>query len=123
MTADPSLEASPARPGVTRTTEDLWEIIRYQRSKTQIAETECEQARLEVRRLTQRSEHIERQLEETRALLVDERARSEMYAQTAAQHADVLAKLETMHLLQDSNRVLREDKGRADRELTELRTR
>ena len=32
--------------------------------------------------------------------------------QTAAQHADLLRKVENLNLLQDSNRLLREDKER-----------
>ena len=77
-----------------RGAEDLLEVIRYQRSKTQIAETELEQARLEGRRLQQQVDHQTRQLDETRRMLADERTRSQATVQSQQQHAELLSKVD-----------------------------
>ena len=73
--------------------DDLMELVRYQRSKAQIAETELEQARLEVARLQQQVGHYVHQLDETRRLLADERERSQTSLRTAQEHADLQEKV------------------------------
>jgi len=40
--------------------------------------------------------------------------------QTAVQHAELMKKVETLNLLQDSNRMLREERDRAIEKITEL---
>ena len=40
--------------------------------------------------------------------------------QTAVQHAELLKKVETLNLLQDSNKMLREERDRAVEQIKEL---
>ena len=42
--------------------------------------------------------------------------------QTAAEHAELLRKVETMNLLQDSNRLLRDENGRLSQQVKQQET-
>ena len=46
----------------------------------------------------------------------------QLHVQSEAEHTALLAKLETLHLLQDSNRLLRDDADHKDAAITALRT-
>lgn len=88
----------------------------------QIAETEAEQSRLETARLQQVLEHTTRQLEQTRQLLNEERERTQATVRTASEHKTLLEKVEKLHLLQESNQLLRDEKERCEKNISELET-
>ena len=112
-------EGEEASTSESKTVDDLREVIRYQRSKAQIAETECEQAKLECQRLTQRCTHVQRQLDETRDLLTLERERTQTSVITAHKHDELMAKVEKLHLLTDSNKLLRDENEKMEVQIKE----
>jgi nucleoprotein TPR len=104
----------------SKTPAQLWDIIRFLRREKQISETKCEVSEAESVRYRQRYEHLEKQLEETRQALTEERERCQMTARTAAQHAELMQKVENLNVLQDSNKVLREEKNTLEQQVTQL---
>eukprot|EP00047_Mylnosiga_fluctuans_P024256 m.157294 g.157294 ORF g.157294 m.157294 type:complete len:2197 (+) comp9809_c2_seq2:51-6641(+) len=110
----PSSPAGGAVPesDAARGTEELLEVVRYQRSKAQIAETELEQARLESLRLQQQVEHLTRQLDEARRQLADERERTQLSVQTSQQFEDMARKVAHLNALEDSVKYLRIEKDK-----------
>lgn len=101
----------------TKSSEELWQVIRYEHAQAQIAQTECEQAKLDSERLRQRVEHFERQLGECQDQLQAERERVQTQAMRATEHAELLSKLESHQMVLESNRLLRDDKERCEQEL------
>ncbi|XP_077991395.1 nucleoprotein TPR-like [Glandiceps talaboti] len=103
-----------------KSSEQLLEIIRFIRREKDIAEAKCEVAQAESIRHKQKCEHLEKQLEETHGNLQEERERSQVSAKAAAQHQDLMQKIETLNVLTDSNKLLREEKDKLEQEHQQL---
>lgn len=106
-----------------KSSEQLLKIIKYLRQEKEIAVSKCEILDAEHVRLKAQQELISKQLEEAKAALNSERQKSEVSIITAAKHAEVLRKVETLNAITDSNRSLRLERDSLLTQINELRVR
>ncbi|XP_036378661.1 translocated promoter region b, nuclear basket protein isoform X2 [Megalops cyprinoides] len=97
--------------------EQLLEILRFVRQEKEIAETRFEVAQVESLRHRQRVEHLERELRDLQDSLNAEREKVQVTAKTLAQHDELMKKTETMNVLVETNKMLREERERLEQEL------
>uniref|UniRef100_A0A8B9FRI6 Nucleoprotein TPR n=1 Tax=Amazona collaria TaxID=241587 RepID=A0A8B9FRI6_9PSIT len=118
-------EAMPTAVNVSlneegKSQEQILEILRFIRREKEIAETRFEVAQVESLRYRQRVEHLERELQELQDSLNAEREKVQVTAKTIAQHEELMKKTETMNVLIETNKMLREDKERLEQELQQI---
>uniref|UniRef100_UPI00398E7D17 translocated promoter region b, nuclear basket protein isoform X4 n=1 Tax=Pristiophorus japonicus TaxID=55135 RepID=UPI00398E7D17 len=101
--------------------EQLLEILRFVRREREIAETRFEVAQVESLRYRQRVENLERELKEVQDSLHSEREKVQVTAKTLAQHDELMKKTETMNVLIETNKMLRDEKERLEQELQQSR--
>ncbi|KPP68462.1 nucleoprotein TPR-like [Scleropages formosus] len=97
--------------------DQLLEILRFVRREKEIAETRFEVAQVENLRHRQRVEHLERELKELQDTLNAERGKLQVTAKTLAQHEELMKKTDTMNVLVETNKMLREEKEKLEQEL------
>ncbi|XP_056131900.1 translocated promoter region b, nuclear basket protein [Lampris incognitus] len=97
--------------------DQVLEILRFVRREKEIAESRFEVAQGESLRHRLRVEHLERELKELQNSLNAERQRMQVTAKTLAQHDELMKKTETMSVLMETNKMLREEKERMEQEL------
>lgn len=119
---DVSLNKSLTEDDV-KSSEQLLKIIKYLRQEKDIAVSKCEILEAEHARLRSQFEVIGKQLEETKTSMESEREKSDISFVTAARHAEVLRKVETLNAITDSNRSLRSERDTLLAQVTELRAR
>ena len=102
--------------------DQLRELIRHIRRDKEIVETKFELAESERIRLSETCQRYESELNETRTALAGEQEALRAQAETVAQHIQLLEKVNTLNLLQESNRVLREDKNKFEKKSSSLST-
>ncbi|XP_052775789.1 nucleoprotein TPR-like isoform X2 [Mya arenaria] len=103
----------------SKSTEQLLEVIRYIRKEKSIVDGKMDVIETECSRLRQRCEALERQLDSANKQLGEEREQAQAGMQTAAQHAELLHRVESYNLLHDSNKMLREERDRIQTQLTQ----
>ncbi|XP_058234959.1 translocated promoter region b, nuclear basket protein isoform X2 [Hemibagrus wyckioides] len=112
---DSSLNVSLTEEGKSQ--EQLLEILRFVRREKEIAESRFEVAQGESLRHRLRVEHLERELKEVQDSLNAERERMQVTAKTLSQHDELMKKTETMNVLVETNKMLRDEKERLEQEL------
>ncbi|KAJ8376133.1 hypothetical protein SKAU_G00067130 [Synaphobranchus kaupii] len=113
-------QGSPLNISLTeegKSQEQILEILRFVRREKEIAETRFEVAQVESLRHRQRVEHLERELKELQDSLNTEREKVQVTAKTLAQHDELMKKTETMNVLVETNKMLREERERLEKEL------
>ncbi|XP_069088104.1 nucleoprotein TPR isoform X2 [Pleurodeles waltl] len=100
--------------------EQILEILRFVRREKEIAESRFEVAQVESLRHRQRVEHLERELHELQDSLNAEREKVQVTAKTMAQHETLMKKTESMNVLIETNKMLRDEKVRLEQELQQL---
>ncbi|XP_040841313.1 nucleoprotein TPR isoform X5 [Ochotona curzoniae] len=100
--------------------EQILEILRFIRREKEIAETRFEVAQVESLRYRQRVELLERELQELQDSLNAEREKVQVTAKTMAQHEELMKKTETMNVVMETNKMLREEKERLEQELQQM---
>uniref|UniRef100_A0A8C7GS76 Nucleoprotein TPR n=1 Tax=Oncorhynchus kisutch TaxID=8019 RepID=A0A8C7GS76_ONCKI len=111
---------SPLNISVTeqgKSQDQVLEILRFVRREKEIAESRFEVAQGESLRHRLRVEHLERELRELQESFSAERERMQVTAKTLAQHDELMKKTETMSVLMETNKMLREEKERMEQEL------
>ncbi|KAH6570117.1 hypothetical protein BASA62_004475 [Batrachochytrium salamandrivorans] len=88
--------------------DDLCEVIRFLRREKSILDTRLEISVQESERLTLQVDHIQRSLDETRAVLEEERKSSQDSLGTEEKHKALIEKIEQANLLRESNTTLRD---------------
>ncbi|KAL4635951.1 nucleoprotein TPR-like [Arapaima gigas] len=119
-TMQQTVKESPLNVSLTeegKSHEQILEILRFVRREKEIAEACFEVAKVESLRYRQRVEHLERELKEVQDSLNAEREKLQMTAKTLAQHDELIKKTETLSVLVETNRMLREEKERLEQEL------
>ncbi|KAI4471104.1 nucleoprotein tpr-related [Holotrichia oblita] len=106
-----------------KSSEQLLKIIKYLRQEKDIAVSKCEILEAEHVRLKSQFDVIGKQLEEAKTALETERETSDVSFVTAAKHAEVLRKVETLNAITDSNRSLRIERDSLLGQVNELRAR
>ncbi|EPY80554.1 translocated promoter region (to activated MET oncogene)-like protein [Camelus ferus] len=100
--------------------EQILEILRFIRREKEIAETRFEVAQVESLRYRQRVELLERELQELQDSLNAEREKVQVTAKTMAQHEELMKKTETMNIVMETNKMLREEKERLEQDLQQM---
>lgn len=116
---DSAAEASEAHH--QKSSEQWLQLIRYLRREKEIAKTKTEMAEAACSRFENQIKHSEKQMEELKKELSELRDSSHVSIITSAKQADLLRKVETLSALTDSNRMLREEKDVAVKELKEVK--
>ena len=102
------------------TIEDLREVIRYLRREKDILSTRLDLTSQESDRMKLQLEHAQRSLDETRALLEEERKRNHDTLDAERKHAELLEKVNQLNLLRESNVTLREQNEHSTKKVQEL---
>ncbi|XP_073332278.1 translocated promoter region b, nuclear basket protein isoform X2 [Pagrus major] len=97
--------------------DQVLEILRFVRREKEIAESRFEVAQGESLRYRLRVEHLERELKEVQDSLSASKERMQVTAKTLAQHDELMKKTETMSILMETNKMLREEKDKIEQEL------
>ncbi|KAI5627611.1 nucleoprotein TPR [Silurus asotus] len=112
---DSALNVSLTEEGKSQ--EQLLEILSFVRREKEISESRFEVAQGECLRHRLRVEHLERELKEVQDSLNAERERMQVTAKTLSQHDELMKKTETMNVLVETNKMLRDEKERLEQEL------
>ncbi|XP_051951674.1 nucleoprotein TPR-like isoform X2 [Xyrauchen texanus] len=102
--------------------DQLLEILRFVRREKEIAESRFEVVQGESLRHRLRVEHLERELKDLQESQSADRGRMQVTAKTLAQHDELMKKTETMNVLMETNKMLREEKEKLEQELQETQT-
>ncbi|CAD5114207.1 DgyrCDS3352 [Dimorphilus gyrociliatus] len=101
----------------TSPSSQVVEIIRFLRREKELAERKLEASAQECERIRKQLQIHTVDLEDVKQSLKEEIEKNESKQQQAAEHAELLHKIEQLNLLQDSNRLLREEKERLQSQL------
>ncbi|XP_030839084.1 nucleoprotein TPR isoform X3 [Strongylocentrotus purpuratus] len=104
-----------------KSSDQLLEVIKFLRREKELAESQFELAQTETLRFRHKSEHLQNQLEQAQKSLSGERERAQILVQTTAQHQDLMKKVQSLNVVTDSNRLLREEKERVEQQLQQLK--
>uniref|UniRef100_T1J0B3 Nucleoprotein TPR n=1 Tax=Strigamia maritima TaxID=126957 RepID=T1J0B3_STRMM len=107
----------------SKSAEQLLEVIRFLRRDKEIANTKLESINAENLRFKSKIEFMEKELEELQKNAIDNMQNSAVTMRTAKQHSELLSKVETVNVLTDSNRLLREERDTAITSNKELEAR
>lgn len=118
---DPAAAGASGDTDVQKSSEQWLQLVRYMRREKEIQKTKAEMAEAESARKDGYAKHMEKINEDLKRQLSEARDSSHVSIITSAKQADLLRKVETLSALTDSNRMLREEKETAVKELTELR--
>ncbi|XP_041646505.1 translocated promoter region b, nuclear basket protein [Cheilinus undulatus] len=97
--------------------DQVLEILRFVRREKELAESRFEVAQGESLRNRLRVEHLERELKDAQESLSAAKERMQVTAKTLAQHDELMKKTETMSILVETNKMLREEKEKMEQEL------
>ncbi|GAB1608232.1 nucleoprotein TPR-like [Argonauta hians] len=103
-----------------KSSDQLLEVIRFLRKEKEISVARVEVADAETMRMKQRFESLQKQYEEACKNLSEEREHSQVSVHTAAQHADLMRKVENLNVFTESNAMLRQEKDRLEQQVKEL---
>lgn len=73
-------------------------------------------------RYQQRCEYLQGQIEDLQKNITEEQTQSEINTQTAAQHAEVMEKVQKLNELIEANKILENEKESAEKTVRELVT-
>ncbi|KAL7276007.1 Protein mlp1 [Rhizina undulata] len=102
--------------------EDLREVIKYLRREKEIVDVQYELSLQEGKRVKQQLDYAKSALDETRALLAQERQKEADQLRGATQHKELMEKISELNLLRESNTMLRADAERKGKKVTELQS-
>ncbi|KAJ6508423.1 hypothetical protein C8R45DRAFT_1069158 [Mycena sanguinolenta] len=86
---------------------ELRSVVAYLRKEKEIVDLQLELSKQESARLKTQIEHLSQTLEDTRKTLSDERERAVETAASAAQHAELVERINQLNILRESNATLR----------------
>ncbi|KAJ7758135.1 hypothetical protein DFH07DRAFT_772602 [Mycena maculata] len=86
---------------------ELRSVVAYLRKEKEIVDLQLELSKQENARLKTQIEHLSQTLNDTRATLSDERERAVENAASAAQHAELVERINQLNILRESNATLR----------------
>jgi nucleoprotein TPR len=115
-----SVSSQEAAAGKEDSIEGLREVIKYLRREKEIIDIKHEMLQQENRRLKQQLDRTATDLDETRVLLMSEREKEASAATSSAQHQELLAKINEINLLRESNVTLRSENERNTRRAAQL---
>jgi len=122
LTAVEGSVAGIEQAGKEDSIEGLREVIRYLRREKEIVDIKYEMLQQENRRLKQQLDRTTADLNETQRLLMAEREKEANAATSSLQHQELVAKINELNLLRESNITLRSENERNSQRATELQT-
>lgn len=114
--------AAAAEDPSDKSNEQLMDIIKFLRKEKNLCEVKCEVAQSENNRMKQQLLHLQKQSDEFKKSLQTERQKSQATSAQLSEHEALMKKVETLNVLTDSNRMLREEKDRIQDELKITKT-
>lgn len=121
-TTDSSFNRSMTEDEVN-SSEQLLKIIKFIRKEKDLAITKFEVLQAENLRIKSDLEVMRKELSDTKSALSKELEGSEASMVTAAKHAEILRKVETLNAITDSNKILRDERDQLKIQLQVLFTR
>jgi nucleoprotein TPR len=118
LEADAAGQASP--PLKEESMEALRDVIKYLRREKEIIDIKYEMLQQENRRLKQQLDRTTADLNETQGLLMTEREKEANAATSSLQHQELVAKINELNLLRESNITLRSENERNTQRAAEL---
>ncbi|XP_058493933.1 translocated promoter region b, nuclear basket protein isoform X1 [Solea solea] len=116
--SDNTLNISLTEEGKSQ--DQVLEILRFVRREKELAESRFEVAHGETLHYRLRVDHLERELKEVQDSLSAARERMQVTSKTLAQHDELMKKTETMSILIESNKMLREEMDKKEQELQQI---
>ncbi|TIA69826.1 hypothetical protein E3P92_03366 [Wallemia ichthyophaga] len=101
---------------------DLQSVINYLRNEREYIDLQLSLAKQENTRFKTQLERLNESLDETRALLTEERNKNARGDVSAVQHQELLSKIDQLNLLRESNSTLRFESHRNRNKVLELET-
>lgn len=92
-----------------KTVDELHAVIRYVRRERDVAELRLHLSKQEESRMRQQLEQANKRLDEVTATLARERQQTAEQSTSAAQHAELMEKIQSLNLLRESNETLRRE--------------
>ncbi|KAG2010159.1 hypothetical protein CC2G_013002 [Coprinopsis cinerea AmutBmut pab1-1] len=102
--------------------ENLRPVVSYLRKEKEIVELQLELGKQENARLKSQIEHLSQSLEEARTTISEERERAVQSAASAAQHAELVEKMQQINVLRESNSLLRAECSSNAKKASDLET-
>ncbi|XP_065676121.1 nucleoprotein TPR-like isoform X1 [Hydra vulgaris] len=90
--------------------EEVYELLRFVRREKEIAETKAEACKTESMRFRQRAEHLQRDIDETKAALELEMKRTQGHMLSEEEYKDVMEKVNKVSEFEVLNNVLEKEK-------------
>jgi nucleoprotein TPR len=94
----------------SRSAEQLMEIIKFLRREKEILTSKVEVLQAEAVRVRSQLDHMQNEADEAKGALSAEREKSDSTAMSSTKHAELLEKVQTVSALNDSNKMLREER-------------
>ena len=104
----------------SKSAEQLMEIIKFLRREKEILTGKVEVLHAESARVRSQLDQASAEANEARAALKVEREKTDSSAMSSARHAELLEKVQTVSALNDSNRMLREERDKFAVSVTEI---
>lgn len=105
----------------TNSPEQLLKVIKYLRQEKDIAISKADILEAEHTRIKSQYDSVIKELEDAKSSLEMEKQKSDVSVITAAKHAEVLRKVETLNAITDSNRTLRMERDSLLTQFNELK--
>ncbi|KAH0586397.1 Nucleoprotein TPR [Termitomyces sp. J132] len=99
---------------------ELRSVVSYLRKEKEIVDLQLELSKQENSRLKAQVDHLSQSLEEVRTTLSEEREKTVASVASAAQHTELLERINQLNLLRESNATLRADSERHAKRAREL---
>ena len=119
--ADASMVSNVSVEEDNTSSPQLMAIIKYLRQEKEIMSGRLEVTQAETARLQSQLSHHQRLVTESQAALEHERASNSQSFMSASKHSDLVRKVETLSAVTDSNRMLREEKEKIEKENEKLK--
>ena len=101
----------------SKSSEQLMQIVKYLRREKEILGGKLDLLQSEANRVKGQLDNAQKQLEETKMTLDKERNKSASSLMSSAKYDEMMEKVETLHALSDSNKMLREEKAKLEQRL------
>jgi nucleoprotein TPR len=99
---------------------DLGEVIKFLRREKEIVETKLQISLQESERSRLQLEHLQKSLDESRAVLDEERKKSQDFLGSERKHKELLEKIEQTNILRESNITLRSQLESSQQKIDQL---
>jgi nucleoprotein TPR len=122
VSAVPQVGEGDASDDVNTKLSELRSVVAYLRKEKEIVDLQLELSKQENVRLKSQIEHLTQTLEEVRTNLSEERQRAVENAASAAQHAELVERINQLNILRESNATLRSQSEAHAKRAAELDT-